>query len=183
MDKPLASPYSEKSPSPSPSHYHPSPFGEGHKGENRNVVGAEGRKEPPFKKIRVIELKQFFDSGKSFLKRRDGEGVEGGTGRELPPGLKDSTHGTYSQGGFVRSGRDDSSSCGTGSTLDTDLDVARPSSAMASYAHGEGEGVKCYIGEQRKSMPVLYQLDHESLDSSSQHSGQDSTNSSQVTYP
>lgn len=31
----------------------------------------EVRKEPPFKKIRVVELKQFFDSGKSFLRKRD----------------------------------------------------------------------------------------------------------------
>ncbi|GFR68362.1 Unc-80-like protein, partial [Elysia marginata] len=29
------------------------------------------RKEPPFKKIRGVELKQFFDSGKSFLRKRD----------------------------------------------------------------------------------------------------------------
>ncbi|XP_055887561.1 protein unc-80 homolog isoform X2 [Biomphalaria glabrata] len=31
----------------------------------------EIRKEPAFKKIRVVELKQFFDSGKSFLRKRD----------------------------------------------------------------------------------------------------------------
>ena len=36
------------------------------------------RKEPPFKKIRGVELKQFFDSGKSFLRKRDPHDHDGG---------------------------------------------------------------------------------------------------------
>ena len=37
----------------------------------------EVRKEPPFKKIRGVELKQFFDSGKSFLRKRENNDSDG----------------------------------------------------------------------------------------------------------
>ncbi|KAK7491630.1 hypothetical protein BaRGS_00017083 [Batillaria attramentaria] len=56
-------------------HYHPS---SPQKQSQLGKFGAspEVRKEPPFKKIRVIELKQFFDSSKALLKKRDdGEGT------------------------------------------------------------------------------------------------------------
>lgn len=37
----------------------------------------ELRKEPPFKKIRVVELKQFFDSSRSFLRKKDASDHDG----------------------------------------------------------------------------------------------------------
>ena len=163
----------------SPSH---SPFSYSHKTDRGGGVGGavvEGRKEPPFKKIRVVELKQFFDSGKSVTKKKDGFDADG-SGSQSSSNMKlESVHS------YLRGTRDDSSSSCTVSTLDTDLDMVRPSSAMAYYAHPhhdtEEKSLKMSAGgEQRKSMPVLYQLDHESMESSSQQSGQDSTASSQA---
>ncbi|KAL8568215.1 hypothetical protein ACOMHN_027738 [Nucella lapillus] len=155
--------------------YH-SPYGDSHKSDRGGGAAAptETRKEPPFKKIRVIELKQFFDSSKSFLKKKDGGGDAEGSGSQSSSNMKlESVHS------YLRGTRDDSSSSCTVSTLDTDLDMVRPSSAMACYSnsHHDLEEKKMSVGgEQRKSMPVLYQQDHESIESS----GQESTTSSQA---
>ncbi|XP_076436361.1 protein unc-80 homolog isoform X3 [Babylonia areolata] len=164
---------------PDKSPYH-SPYHDAHKpdrssggaGAGATTTATETRKEPPFKKIRVIELKQFFDSGKSFLKKRDW-GDEG-SGSQSSSNMKlESVHS------YQRGTRDDSSSSCTVSTLDTDLDMMRPSSAMACYSsthHDLDEKKMPAGGEQRKSMPVLFQQDHESMESS----GQESTTSSQA---
>ena len=151
------------------------PFTDTHKSERSGAaVAPETRREPPFKKIRVIELKQFFDSGKSFLKKRDLDAD--GSGSQSSSNMKlESVHS------YTRGTRDDSSSSCTVSTLDTDLDLVRPSSAMACYPNThhdvDEKNLKMSAsGEQRKSMPVLYQLDHESIESS----GQESTTSSQA---
>ena len=64
------------------------------------------------------------------MRRREGEG-----------------EGTGSQSSR---GKEDSSSV---STLDTDLDMVRPSSALAYYHETDEKGSK-YTSEQRKSMPV-----------------------------
>ncbi|XP_071097692.1 protein unc-80 homolog [Haliotis cracherodii] len=145
--------------------------------------GPDMRKEPPFKKIRVIELKQFFDTGKSFLRKKDSSELDG-SGSQSPKTSKHD-HGSSSHI-FSRAFRDDSSSSCTISTLDTESDVIRPNSAMGSYA-GYGRdrddrfgGLASGFGAQRKSMPTLPQSDKESFGSSSQHSGQDSSTSSQA---
>ncbi|XP_059153938.1 protein unc-80 homolog isoform X2 [Physella acuta] len=98
----------------------------------------EVRKEPPFKKIRVVELKQFFDSGKSFLRKRD-----------LTDEGKDDTEGD------------------------------RPISAMGAFKEQE-ERLASFSGGCRKSLPTLSQHDKDSMGSSSQCSGQDSSTSSQA---
>lgn len=180
-DKPHPSPTSGLYPD-NKSPYHSS-LGYPHKqdrgGGSGASAGVEGRKEPPFKKIRVVELKQFFDSGKSVLKKKEGFDADG-SGSQSSSNMKlESVHS------YLRGTRDDSSSSCTVSTLDTDLDMVRPSSAMACYPHShhdlDEKSLRMSAGvEQRKSMPVLYQLDHESMESSSQQSGQDSTASSQA---
>ncbi|KAH9525120.1 Protein unc-80 [Bulinus truncatus] len=108
----------------------------------------EIRKEPAFKKIRVVELKQFFDSGKSFLRKRDAadevkEEVNHDVDNELHrPGLNI----------FAKEGKENNDK------------LSEVASSLQS----------------RKSLPTLSQQDKDSMGSSSQCSGQESSTSSQA---
>lgn len=122
----------------------------------------DGRKEPPFKRIRVIELKQFFDSGRALLKKRDSN-VDNDESETQSPRLPHSTVPF-----FARFMKDDSSSSCTLSTLDTDTDTYhRPSGAVMER-------------NRETRMGLSHFSDHESLDSSSQNSSQDSSDISQI---
>ncbi|KAK6194683.1 hypothetical protein SNE40_000272 [Patella caerulea] len=126
----------------------------------------EIRKEPPFKKIRVIELKQFFDSGKMLLKKKESGDIDT-SGSQSPKTTK------HDHGHIFKSYHDDSSSSCTISTVDTETEMIRPNSA-----HGTYSSVKEDLQSQRKSMPTLPQSDKESVGSGSHLSGHDSSNSS-----
>ena len=173
---PVQSPDS-RSPSPKlPSNVDPShPLGMG------TYSTPEIRREPPYKKIRVVELKQFFDTGKSFLRKKEnGEIEESGS---LSSKASKHEHMTGSGQIFLRGTRDDSSSSCTVSTMDTEPDMVRPNSAIGSYGSSHRDerygGMMSAYSAQRKSMPTLPQSDRESLCSSGLQSGQDSSNSSQ----
>ncbi|ESO92838.1 hypothetical protein LOTGIDRAFT_232936 [Lottia gigantea] len=127
------------------------------------------RKEPPFKKIRVIELKQFFDSGKMLLKKKESGEIDV-TGSQSPKTCK-----TDSGSHGFKSYNDDSSSSCTISTVDTETELIRPNSVHGTYSSKEDKHSAC---GQRISMPTLPQSDRESVGSSSHHSGHDSSNSS-----
>lgn len=133
----------------------------------------EYRKEPPFKKIHVTELKQFFESGRTFRKKDSVLLEKASVQASKMTKLEDRGH--------LRGSRDDTFSTSSASPRDIDVDVTRPSSAMASYSSTVKEyGDKIGIGEQRMSLPMLSQIDKESVESSSQQSGQDSSGSSQA---
>ncbi|KAL5013018.1 hypothetical protein ScPMuIL_011569 [Solemya velum] len=122
----------------------------------------DGRKEPPFKRIRVIELKQFFDSGRALLKKRDSN-LDNDESETQSPRLP---HNTVPF--FARFMKDDSSSSCTLSTLDTDTDTYHKPCATVIEKNREPR------------MGLSNFSDHESLDSSSQNSSQESSDISQI---
>jgi hypothetical protein len=122
-------------------------------------------KEPPSKKIRVMELRQFFDGGKAFMKKKD-------SSEEMDvqsPKIK--TEHTQSSM-FSRFFKDDSSSsCTVSSTLETDKDTMCPGGSTPLINQSEADdgkhgGVHWSKHSSKHAAAINLQSDHDSTCSS-----------------
>lgn len=138
------------------------------------IQTATTHKEPPHKRIRVVELKQLFDAARSkkyTTESEDSEAHSPRINRVEPARLS------------LKSLKEDSSSSCTLSTLDTDSDFPRPCSGLANYLDVKKDGKSDVIFSdpaRRKSMPSLHQADKVSLEGSGQLSSQTTSCSTRV---
>lgn len=141
------------------------------------------RSQPPFKKIRVSELRQFFETGQGLPKQI--EESETPPSEPNPPDREESPGCHASE----KSLKDDSSSSYTGSNiaLEHDHDLPRPSSALAKYP-GENSKELGVLSEdevlvdvnRRKSMPSLRTTERETERADNDSQGDSSQQSSRT---